>query len=199
MAKFFSSDTAALVLVDYQVGTLQLCRSMSSDLALRNAVTLAKVATILKMPIVLTSSQEDQVQGPISPDLAKAAPDAFKSRIKRAGIVNAWDDDNFKAAVKATGRKQLIMGGITTDICLVFPSISAVEDGYEVNAIVDASGSPFAVSDEMARHRMAENGVTLTVTNTTIAELTKNWASKEGPSLVGLMFQNVLPIVPAQS
>lgn len=199
MSKFFSPETAALVLVDYQVGTLQLCRSMSSDLALRNAVELARVATILKMPIVLTSSQEDQVQGPIAPDLAKAAPEAFQNRIKRAGIVNAWDDPNFKNAVKATKRKQLIMGGITTDICLVFPAISAVEDGYEVNAIVDASGSPFEVSDEMARKRMEKNGVTLTVTNTTIAELTKNWASPEGPSLVSIMFQGVLPIVPAQS
>ena len=199
MYKFFSSDTAALVLIDYQVGTLQLCRSMSSDLALRNAVTLAKVATILKMPIVLTSSQEDQVQGPIAPDLAKAAPDAFKKRIKRVGIVNAWDDKNFKAAVEATGRKQLIMGGITTDICLVFPSISAVQDGYEVNAIVDASGSPLEISDEMARRRMERNGVVLTVTNTTIAELTKNWASKDGPALVGIMFQGILPIQPAQA
>ena len=186
------------MLVDYQVGTLQLCRSMSSDLALRNAIELAKVATILKMPIVLTSSQEDQVQGPIAPDLAKAAPEAFKNRIQRVGIVNAWDDPKFKGAIEATGRKQLIMGGITTDICLVFPSISAVADGYEVNAVVDASGSPLAVSDEMARLRMERNGVTLTVTNTTIAELTKDWARKEGPSLVGIMFQGVLPIVPAQ-
>ncbi len=197
MSKFFSAETAALVLIDYQVGTLQLCRSMSSDLALRNAVELAKVATILKIPIVLTSSQEDQVQGPTAPALAQAAPEAFKNRIKRAGTVNAWDDPNFKKAVEATGRKQLIMGGITTDICLVFPAISAVEDGYEVNAIVDASGSPFQVSDDMARSRMEKNGVTLTVTNTTIAELTKNWASKEGPALVSIMFQGVLPIVAA--
>ncbi len=197
MSKFFSAETAALVLVDYQVGTLQLCRSMSSDLALRNAVELARVATILKIPIILTSSQEDQVQGPIAPALAKAAPEAFKNRIKRVGIVNAWDDPNFKGAVQATGRKQLIMGGITTDICLVFPSISAVEEGYEVNAIVDASGSPLQVSDDMARNRMEKNGVTLTVTNTTIAELTKNWASKDGPSLVKIMFEGVLPIVPA--
>ena len=170
---------------------------MSSDLALRNAVALAKVATILKMPIVMTSSQENMVQGPIAPDLAKAAPDAYKNRIKRVGIVNAWDDEDFKAAVKATGRRQLIMGGITTDICLVFPSISAVEDGYEVNAIVDASGSPLDVSDLMARKRMEKNGVTLTVTNTTIAELAKNWASKHGPELTAIMFQGVLPIQPA--
>lgn len=197
MSKFFSAETAALVLIDYQVGTLQLCRSMSSDLALRNAVELAKVATILKIPIVLTSSQEDQVQGPTAPALAQAAPEAFKNRIKRAGTVNAWDDPNFKKAIEATGRKQLIMGGITTDICLVFPAISAVEDGYEVHAIVDASGSPLQVSDDMARSRMEKNGVTLTVTNTTIAELTKNWASKEGPALVSIMFQGVLPIVAA--
>ena len=91
---------------------------------------LATAATKLKMPIVMTSSQEDHIQGPISPELQRAAPDAYKNRIKRVGIVNAWADPNFSGAIEATGRKNLIMGGVTTDICLVFqasaPSNSAI-------------------------------------------------------------------------
>ncbi len=101
----FTPENSALVLVDYQVGTLQLIRSSRSDVSLRNAVVLAMTATRLKMPIVTTSSEEDHIQGPISPELQRAASDAYKHRVKRVGIVNAWVDPNFSAAIEATGRK----------------------------------------------------------------------------------------------
>src|ERR1700679_3206730 len=106
----FTPENSVLVLVDYQIGTLQLIRTSSSDLCLRNAVTLATAAKTLKIPIVLTSSQEDRIQGPISPALQKVLPDAFKSRVKRQGIVNAWGDPNFTAAIAAAARKNIIMG-----------------------------------------------------------------------------------------
>lgn len=117
----FTAENSVLVLIDYQVGTMQLIRSSSSDVCLRNAVTLATTAKTLNIPIVLTSSQEDRIQGPISPALQKVVPDAFKARVKREGIVNAWGDPNFSEAIAATGRKNIIMGGVTTDICLVSP------------------------------------------------------------------------------
>lgn len=183
----FTPENTALVLVDYQVGTLQLVRSCSSDISLRNAVMLAKAAVTLKMPIVLTSSQEDHIQGPIAPTLQQAAPDAYKARVKRVGIVNAWADPNFSSAVEATGRKNLIMGGITTDICLVFPSISAVQLGFSVQAILDASGSSWGVQEEVTRMRMQQAGVVLTTTNTAIAELVQDWASPAGSELIKLL------------
>jgi len=183
----FTAENTALVLVDYQVGTLQLIRSTSSDVSLRNAVMLANAATTLKMPIVLTSSQADKTQGPVAPALQKAAPDAYKNRVKRAGIVNAWADPNFSAAVEATGRKNLIMGGVTTDICLIFPSISVVQLGYSVQAILDASGSSWPVQEELARQRMQHAGVVLTTTNTAIAELVQDWASPAGSELIKLL------------
>jgi nicotinamidase-related amidase len=92
------------------------------------------------------------------------------------GIVNAWDDKNFVAAVEKSGRKNLIMAGVTTDICLVFPAVSAVRAGYSVQAVMDASGSPFELSEEMARRRMEGEGVVLTTANTVIAELTGDWS-----------------------
>ncbi len=193
----FTPENTALVLVDYQVGTIQLIRSMSSDLSLRNAVALATAATIFKMPIVLTSSQEENIQGPIAPALQKAAPDAFKNRVKRVGIVNAWADPNFSAAVEATGRKNLIMGGVTTDICLVFPSISAVQAGFSVQAIVDASGSSWQVQEDMNRLRMQQAGVVLTTTNTAIAELVQDWASPAGGTLIKLLMGSAPMIQPA--
>ncbi len=193
----FTPENSALVLVDYQVGTLQLIRSSSSDVSLKNAVMLATAAVKLNMPIVLTSSQEDQIQGPISPALQKAAPDAYKNRVKRVGIVNAWADPNFSGAVEATVRKNLIMGGVTTDICLVFPSISAIQLGYSVQAILDASGSSWAVQEEVTRLRMQQAGVVLTTTNTAIAELVQDWASPAGSELVKLLVSSAPMMQPA--
>jgi len=78
---------------------------------------------------VLTSSQEDRLQGPLLPEFKNILPEAFEKRVKREGIVNAWTDANFKAAVEATGRKNLIMAAVTTDVRLVFPAIDAVTEG----------------------------------------------------------------------
>ncbi len=187
MPGYFKAETSALVLIDYQVGSLQICKTTPSDVALRNAVALAKAALAFDMPVVLTASQEDQIQGPIAEALQRVLPKAFGARIKRVGIVNCWDDPKFKKAVVDTGRRQLIMGGITTDICLVFPAISAVQDGFEVQAVIDASGSPFEISEDMARRRMEKAGVVLTATNTIIAELVQDWTTKQGGKLVPLL------------
>lgn len=189
----FTPENAALVLIDYQVGTLQFVHNMSSDICLNNALLLAKAAALYKMPIVLTTSQETQAQGPLAPALQEALPDDYAKRIKRTGIVNAWADPNFSGAVRSTGRKNLIMGGITTDICLIFPSISAVQEGFSVQAIIDASGSTNQLQDDMARERMENNGVTLTTTNTAVAELVQDWSGPEGSVLIQLLMATAFP------
>ena len=191
----FKPENSALILIDYQVGTMQLVKNQMPDAALRNAIKLAKAAKAFKMPIVLTSSQEDHSQGPTSASLQHVIPEAYASRIARKGVVNAWDDENFKNAVEATGRRQLIMGAITTDICLVFPAISAVEDGYEVQAVLDACGSPFEIGEEVARRRMERAGVWLTSTNTMIAELVRDWSTPAGQELSPLLTDSV-PMLP---
>jgi nicotinamidase-related amidase len=187
MSNQFTPENSALVLIDYQVGTLQLIRNNSSDQSLRNAVMLAKAAKAYGMPIVLTTSQEDHIQGPLAPALQHISPEAYKNRVKRVGIVNAWADPKVSAAVEATGRKKLIMGGVTTDICLIFPSISAVQTGFDVQAVMDASGSSYEMQEEMSRRRMERAGVVLTTTNTIIAELVQDWSSPQGSELVMLL------------
>jgi nicotinamidase-related amidase len=187
----FKPASSALLLIDYQVGTMQLIRNQMPDTSLRNAIALAKTALAFSMPIVLTSSQEDHLQGPIAESLQHVVPEQFAARIQRVGVVNAWDDPGFKKAVEATGRRQLIMGAVTTDICLVFPAISAVEDGYEVQAVMDASGSSFAIGEETSRRRMERSGVWLTSTNTMIAELVQDWSTTEGQKLMPLMMADV--------
>ncbi|MBV8613028.1 MAG: isochorismatase family protein, partial [Acetobacteraceae bacterium] len=159
MSPHFKPETSALVLIDHQVGTMQLIKNMPSDVSLRNAVALAKAAKAFGMPILMTTSQEDHVQGPTADALQRVAPQAFASRIKRIGGVNAWDDPAFRDAVLALGRRQLVMAAVTTDICLVFPAISAVAEGFEVQAVLDASGSPFEIGEETARRRMERAGV----------------------------------------
>lgn len=190
---FFTQDNSAMLLIDYQIGTMKLIKNLPLSNVKKNAIALAKMAKALKLPVVLTSSQEDRFQGPIMDELAEILPDAYESRIKRTGIVNAWDDENFVTAVKDTGREQLIMGGVTTDVCLIYPSITAVQDGFEVQAVMDASGSPFHLSEQLSQQRMHDAGVVLTATNTLLAELVQDWSRPEGIELQKLLFEDLLP------
>jgi nicotinamidase-related amidase len=183
------------VLIDHQIGTMQLIKTLDVEQVRRFTLALAKAARILDMPVVLTSSQEDRVQQPLMPEIAQILPEAFAARVKRGGIVNAWDDPAFRDAIEATGRRQLIMGGVTTDVCLIYPTISAVEAGYDVQAVLDVSGSPFELSEETARKRMEQAGVKFTATNTIIAELAQDWSTPQGYELIQLLFTDVLPAV----
>lgn len=193
MNERFTDQNSALVLIDHQIGTMQLIKNLDLSFVSRMTIALAKAARILQIPVVLTSSLEDQVQGRLLPELADLHPEAYAARIKRIGVVNAWDESAFVAAVKATGRKNLIMAGVTTDICLVFAAIDAVRDGYGVQAVLDASGSPFELSEDASRRRMENAGVVLTTTNTLLAELAHNWSRPEGQKVIELLFSDVLP------
>jgi nicotinamidase-related amidase len=122
-------------------------------------------------------------------------PSAFKARIQREGLVNAWADARFRQAVLATGRRNLVMAGVTTDVCLVFPAIDAVLEGFNVQAVMDASGSPFELSESLAQLRMHDQGVVLTATNTVIAELAQDWSTPQGQQLIQLLFTEVLPAI----
>ncbi|MEH2424942.1 MAG: isochorismatase family protein [Nostoc sp.] len=189
----FTQENSAILLIDHQVGTMKLIKNLPLREVEKNTLALAKVAKVLKIPVVLTSSQEERFQGKLMTTLAESLPEAYEVRVKRAGIVNAWDDENFVQAVKNTNRTNLIMAGITTDVCLVYPAISAVREGYSVQAVMDASGSPFHLSEDLARQRMRDAGVVLTATITLIAELVKDWSRPEGVELQQLLFSDVLP------
>lgn len=192
MSKLFTAENSALLLIDHQVGTMQLIKNIDVAQAKRMSLALAKAASILGIPTILTSSQEDRLQGPLLPELQEILPIEFENRVKREGIVNAWTDTNFKAAVEATGRKNLIMAGVTTDVCLVFPAIDALGEGYNVQAVMDASGSPYELSEDISRRRMQDAGVILTATNTVIAELSRNRGSENGQKLIQLLSTEVL-------
>ncbi len=187
-----TSENAALVLIDHQTGTMNWAKSVDRDLIEANTRALARTAIELDMPIVFTSSMEDQMQGPLMPVLEEIAPEAFAARIKRPGVVNCWDDPAFADACRNTGRKHFIMAGITTDVCLAPPAISAASEGFDVTAVVDASGSPTALTDEMAFRKMERAGVELTTTSALMSELAVNWASEAGQKVIQILGEEIL-------
>lgn len=193
----FTAENSALLLIDHQVGTMQLIKNIDRELATRQSISLAKMARILDMPVVITSSQEENAQGPILPQIAEILPDAYAARVKRPGVVNAWAFPEFRDAVVATGRKHLIMAGVTTDVCLIFPAIDAAQEGFAVQAVMDASGSPSDLSEEFARQRMHNAGVVLTATDTLMAEIAQDWSTPSGQQLIGLLFSDVFPALGA--
>ncbi|WP_299842492.1 isochorismatase family protein [uncultured Roseovarius sp.] len=187
-----SLENAAIVLIDHQIGTMNWAKSVDRSLIEANTRALARLAVDLGMPLVLTSSMEDHMQGPLMPALEGIAPEAFAARIKRPGVVNCWDDDAFADACRNTGRTHFVMAGITTDVCLAPPAISAVAEGFEVTAIVDASGSPTALTDEMAFRKMERGGVELTTTSALLAELAINWTSEAGQKIMQILGEEIL-------
>ena len=141
--KPFDIQDTAMILIDHQVGTNTWAKSTPLELLQRNVVILAKFAKGTGMPLVLTSSQETNthIQGPLMPELEAIAPNEFAARIKRKGLVNAWEDEDFAKACRATGKRNFVMAGVTTDVCMVAPAISAVEEGFNVQVVCDACGS----------------------------------------------------------
>lgn len=188
----FTPENSAMLLIDHQVGTMGWVRSVDLEQIKRNTLALARTAKETGMPLVLTSSQESNVQGLLFDELQQAVPEAYAARIQREGIVDALKDPAFAQAVSATGRKKLIIAGITTDVCVVYPALTAVQDGYEVQVVVDGSGSPTTLADETALRRMESNGVTLTSTNQLLAELAQDWTSENGQKIMTVLFEEIL-------
>lgn len=181
-----------MLLIDHQVGTIKLAISTPRDELVRNTRALARTAVEAGMPLVLTSSQEDQFQGLLLEDLKELAPDAYAARVKRPGVVDCWAYEPFKQAVLSTGRKKLIMAGLTNDVCIVYPAISAVEDGFSVQVVADAGGSPTKAADDASIERMRSHGVEITSTNQLLAELATDWASPEGSAIQRILYEENL-------
>ena len=124
----FTPDNAAMLLIDHQIGTMAWTHSHDINLVKQNALKLAKIAKAVGLPVVLTSSMEDKIQGPLVPELQQILPEAFAARIKRPGIVNAMHHEGFNKAVKALGRKKLFVAGVTTEICVTFPVLQMLDE-----------------------------------------------------------------------
>ena len=151
-----TSENAALVLVDHQVGLMTGVRDISTGELKHNVVGLAKAATLHKLPIVVTTTARDSLWGPTFPELVEALPGI--DIIDRA-TVNAFDDERVSLAIEATGRKKLIFAGISLEICAAFPAITAVGKGLDAYVAVDACGTFSQTKREVGLLRMLQAGV----------------------------------------
>ena len=182
-------DNAAVLLVDHQTGLLSLVRDIDPDKFKNNVLALSDLASYFKLPTILTTSFEDGPNGPLVPELVQAHPKA--PFIARPGQINAWDNEEFVKAVKATGKKQLIIAGIVTEVCVAFPTLSALEEGYQVFVITDASGTFNEITRHSAWDRMSAAGAQLMTWFGAACELHRDWRNDvEG---LGTLFANHIP------
>lgn len=182
-----------MLLIDHQVGTLNFAANRPKEIIISRTRALAKIAKALEIPVVLTTSQEDKAQGPLIDDLKEILPQEYESRIKRAGITNAWNDEDFKNAVlkAASGKKNIIMAGLTNDVCIVWPSISMQEEGFDVQVVIDAGGSPTEIADDVARKTWESQNVRTTSVNQLVSELVFSWETPEGQKVVPILFEEI--------
>ena len=168
-----SVDDAAVLLVDHQVGLLSLVQDYSPDEFKNNVLALAGAAKLFKLPTILTTSFETGPNGVILPELKEMFPDA--PFIARPGQINAWDNSDFVDAIKKTGKKQLIIAGVVTDVCVSFPTLSALSEGYQVFVVADASGTFNKSVRDAALMRMVQAGAVMTSWFAVACELQRDW------------------------
>ncbi|MGZ4958744.1 MAG: isochorismate family cysteine hydrolase YcaC [Methylomonas sp.] len=182
-------NNAAVLLVDHQAGLLSLVRDIDPDKFKNNVLALAALANYFRLPTILTTSFENGPNGPLVSELKEAFPQA--PYVARPGQINAWDNEEFVNAVKATGKKQLIIAGVVTEVCVAFPALSAIEAGFEVFVVTDASGTFNELTRNAAWDRMSKAGVQLMTWFGIACELHRDWRSDvEG---LGALFSGHIP------
>lgn len=171
-------DNTALVLIDHQVGTINWAGELHSEereqLKMWTRV-IARFAKNAGMPIVLTSSLETEAQGSLLPEFQTIMPEEYEKRIKRVGVINAWDDPAFADAVRATGKPNLLMGGLTTDVCLVPPALSAKEEGFNVVALFDISAACTKIAAQNSRDLLQAAGIEIMTVTPMITSMLGNY------------------------
>jgi nicotinamidase-related amidase len=177
-------DDTLLLLLDHQSGLFQTVKDITVAELRANVMALARIATLLKLPIITTASVPDGPNGPVMPEIAKLAPHAVY--VPRHGEVNAWDNDLFVKAVRETGKKTLIMAGVWTSVCVMFPALDAKAAGFNVYAVVDASGDPSEMVSRTTVARFAQSGVVPTTANAVICELHRTWRRPEAAEIADI-------------
>lgn len=195
--KKFKIEDIVILLIDHQEGTINFSANRAHEVIISRARTLARLAKGLNIPVVLTSSQEDLQQGPLLKDLQEILPVQFAERVKRDGITNAWDDENFRNAVYnvADGKKNIVMAGLTNDVCIVWPAIDMQEEGFDVQVVIDGGGSPTEIAEDVARKTWEAQGVRTTTISQFISEIIGSWASPEGEIAKPIVIEEVYSLL----
>jgi nicotinamidase-related amidase len=166
-------SNAALVVIDYQPSQIQTVRSMDHDLLLANIVSVARLARAFDLPVVLSTVNVANGQGPTLPELKAVLSESRE--IDRTQI-NSWEDVDFRRAVQATGRKKLIMAALWTEVCLTFPALDALREGFEVFPVVDAVGGTSPEAHRAGLERIVQAGAQPISWVALACELQRDWA-----------------------
>ena len=162
-------ENSALILIDYQPMLVDGVKSQSKETLINNVVAITKSAKLFELPIVLSSvGVEAGYQEPTISELQALLPDV---KIIDRSTVNAMEHEGFRAAVEATGRRKLIMGALWTEICLVFPVLDLLRQGYEVYAVSDAMGGTSIDAHERGMQRMIQAGAVPVTWEAVMSEL----------------------------
>lgn len=164
---------AVMLLIDHQSGLFQTVNNMPMTALRRHAGALASMATLANIPVITTASVPQGPNGPLIPEIHQNAPHA--KYVGRKGEINAWHNPEFVQAVKDTGRKTLIIAGTITSVCMAFPAISAIAEGYKVFVVVDASGTYSKMAQEITLARVVQAGAVPMDTAAVASEIQKTW------------------------
>ncbi|NOI31307.1 isochorismatase family protein [Vibrio coralliilyticus] len=179
-SEFLTADNSVLAMIDHQTGLMVGLGDEHPTVLKSNIVGLTRTAKAIGLPSVVTASLPEGPNGPVMPEITQVLGEEV---IEREGQINAWDSLAFKQAIEKTGRKKIIMAGIVTDVCLLFPALSAVEEGYDVYAVIDASGTWNKTVQEVTIQRLTQAGVKVTTWASVLAELMNDWRSEYGEAL----------------
>jgi len=185
----FKVENTVLVLVDHQVGTIgwagELANKDEQEQLKMWVRVMARFAKSAGIPVILTSSLESESQGPLLPEFKEILPAEYAARIQRTGVINAWDDPKFVAAIKATGKKNVIMGGLTTDVCLVPPALSAQANGYNVVALLDISAACTKIAAQNSRDLLQKAGIEVMTVTPMITSMLGNYKNPASGGFFG--------------
>ena len=180
-------DDSVLILLDHQAGLFQTVKDIGIAELRANTTMLARLAALLKIPLITSASVPDGPNGPLMPEIHESAPHAVF--VPRKGEINAWDNEDFVAAVRATGKHTLIIGGVWTSVCVAFPALDAKAAGYNVYAVHDASGDPSEFTSRITMARLAQAGVVPTSANAVMCEFQRHWNRPNNEAFAALYTQ----------
>jgi nicotinamidase-related amidase len=184
MAKteMLTPQNSAIALIDYQPAMYQGVQSHDRNVTFHNVQVLAKAAKLFRIPTVISTVAKDSFSGPFMPEVTELFPEL--QIIDRTSI-NSWLDANFRKAVKATGRKKLVIAGLWTEACVLFPSLDLLGEGFEIYVAADACGDVSPEAHQRAMERLVQAGAVPITSLQYLFELQQDWA--RGESYDGVM------------
>ncbi|MEO1585164.1 MAG: isochorismatase family protein [Planctomycetota bacterium] len=184
----WTPDNTVFAFIDHQTGLMNLVADTPTVEYKNYVVGLAKLAKIHDIPSVITTSDENGPNGPKMPEVLELLPDA--PLISRPGQINAWSNEEFVRAIEETGRTKIVMSGITTDVCVAFAALSALDAGYEVYVVSDASGSMTEQTQMTSLMRMQDAGAVIGTWFALSCEMLWDWRNPTGAASAQLFIEH---------